>query len=177
MYAVSVRCRFRQKTGRRRCLQTFSLTVTMSDMRSTVIFRNEYIKTHRYISRQPEAGGIFIESNAKITARKIELYKKLRINKPVAKALICLSEDKEITSSIIEREAGLKQPEVSTAVKYLLANNWISVTEVKGKKAGRPVKYYKLIKSRDEIFDAIEGKVMENTNEMLKTLEELRKLS
>ena len=51
------------------------------------------------------------------------------------------------------------------------------MTEVKGKKAGRPVKYYKLIKSRDEIFDAIEGKVMENTNEMLKTLEELRKLS
>lgn len=138
-----------------------------ADGRSSVLYR---------IIRK--SGGNFVEKyNDKITERKIELYKKLGINKPVAKALICLSQDREVTSSIIERETSLKQPEVSNAVKYLVAHNWISVTEVKGKKAGRPVKYYKLIRTRDDIFKCIEEKEMERTREMLRTIDELKSLS
>ncbi len=75
----------------------------------------------------------------------IELLRKLKINRPIACTLACLAKGKEIPSQKIESLTGLRQPEVSIAMRYLLENNWIEVKEEKisnGK--GRPTKLYRL---------------------------------
>ena len=110
----------------------------------------------------------------------IELLKKLNIVRPVALTLICLSSinRNEITSREIERVSGLRQPEVSIAMKYLHKNNWVEMKEEKkdtGK--GRPVKLYKLIISLDEIISNIESEIISKNRNLLKNIEKLKSIS
>src|SRR5664279_4906233 len=87
----------------------------------------------------------------------VELLRKLNINRPVAFTLACLSNGEEISSQSIEMVSGLRQPEVSIAMRYLRENNWVDMREKKknmGK--GRPVKLYKLIVPMEAIIDTIE---------------------
>jgi Predicted transcriptional regulator len=108
----------------------------------------------------------------------VELLRKLNISRPVAKTLACLADGKELTSHSIEMSSGLRQPEVSIAMRYLKNNNWVNIREEKrdnGK--GRPVKYYKLIVSMDQIVEKIEENVLEERKMILKNIEELKKIS
>ena len=59
----------------------------------------------------------------------IELFKKLNVSRPIALTLTCLVKRKGITSQKIEMLTRLRQPEVSIAMRYLLKNNWIEVSE------------------------------------------------
>ena len=107
----------------------------------------------------------------------VELLRKLNISRPVAKTLACLSDGRELTSHAIEMTSGLRQPEVSIAMRYLKINNWIEVREEKrdnGK--GRPVKYYKLTVSMEKIIEKIEENVLEERKMILKNIEELKKI-
>ena len=110
----------------------------------------------------------------------IELLKKLNIPRPVALTLVCLSSiDKtEITSREIERITGLRQPEVSIAMRHLRKNNWIEIREEKkdsGK--GRPIKLYKLIVSLDKIISNIELEVISKNTDLLKNIEKFKSMS
>jgi len=108
----------------------------------------------------------------------VELLRKLNISRPVAKTLACLSDGKELTSHSIEMTSGLRQPEVSIAMRYLKSNNWVEVREEKrdnGK--GRPVKYYKLTVSMDKIIEKIEENILEERKIILKNIEDLKKIS
>jgi len=108
----------------------------------------------------------------------VELLRKLDISRPVAKTLACLADGRELTSHTIEMTSGLRQPEVSIAMRYLKNNDWIEVREEKrdnGK--GRPVKFYKLTVTMDKIIEKIEENILEESKMILKNIEELKKIS
>ena len=91
----------------------------------------------------------------------VELLRRLNINRPVAFTLACLSKGEEISSQCIEMVSGLRQPEVSIAMRYLRENNWVDMREEKKNQGkGRPVKLYKLMVSMETIIDTIEENVM-----------------
>ena len=91
----------------------------------------------------------------------IELLKKLNVSRPIALTLACLVKGKGITSQKIEMLTRLRQPEVSIAMRYLLKNNWIEVSEEKKSKGkGRPTKLYSLRVSINQIINVIEEKIL-----------------
>ena len=108
----------------------------------------------------------------------IELLKKLNVSRPIAITLTCLAKGKVITSQKIEMLTRLRQPEVSIAMRYLLQNNWIDVSEEKislGK--GRPTKLYSLIVPVDQIINVIEEKILAENMLVMRNIESLKKIS
>jgi predicted transcriptional regulator len=89
----------------------------------------------------------------------IELLKKLNVSRPIATTLACLVKGRGITSQKIEMLTGLRQPEVSIAMRYLLKNTFIEVSEEKKSKGkGRPTKLYSLRVPITQIINVIEEK-------------------
>jgi predicted transcriptional regulator len=108
----------------------------------------------------------------------VELLRRLSINRPVAFTLACLSNGEEISSQSIEMVSGLRQPEVSIAMRYLRENNWIDMREEKKNQGkGRPVKLYKLTVPMETIIDTIEENVMAESRTVLQNIERLKNLS
>ncbi len=108
----------------------------------------------------------------------VELLRRLNINRPVAFTLACLSKGEEISSQSIEMVSGLRQPEVSIAMRYLRENNWIDMREEKKNQGkGRPVKLYKLMVPMETIIDTIEENVMAESRTVLQNIEHLKNLS
>lgn len=108
----------------------------------------------------------------------VELLKMLNINRPVALTLACLSKGEEISSQCIEMVSGLRQPEVSIAMRYLRENDWIDMREEKKNQGkGRPVKLYKLTVRMETIINTIEENVMAESKAVLQNIERLKNLS
>jgi predicted transcriptional regulator len=108
----------------------------------------------------------------------VELLRRLNINRPVAFTLACLSKGEEISSQSIEMVSGLRQPEVSIAMRYLRENNWVDMREEKKNRGkGRPVKLYKLMVPMETIIDSIEENVMAESRTVLQNIERLKNLS
>ncbi|MHB8361645.1 MAG: MarR family transcriptional regulator [Thermoplasmataceae archaeon] len=77
------------------------------------------------------------------------------IPRSVAYTLVYIRNKGEITSVEIERETGLRQPEVSIAMQWLRRKGWINKRNMKKEGKGRPVHGYRLSKESDEILDEI----------------------
>ncbi len=108
----------------------------------------------------------------------VELLRSLNINRPVALTLACLSKGEEISSQCIEMISGLRQPEVSIAMRYLRENDWVDMREEKKNQGkGRPVKLYKLTVRMEAIIDTIEENVMAESKAVLQNIERLKNLS
>lgn len=108
----------------------------------------------------------------------VDLLRRLNINRPVALTLACLSKRKEISSQCIETVSGLRQPEVSIAMRYLRENNWIEIREEKKNQGkGRPIKLYSLIVPMETIVNRIEEKVLSESRTIIHNLERLKSLS
>jgi predicted transcriptional regulator len=108
----------------------------------------------------------------------VELLRRLNINRPVALTLACLSKGEEISSQRIEMVSGLRQPEVSIAMRYLRENDWVDMREEKKNQGkGRPVKLYKLTVQMETIINSIEEDVMAESKAVLQNIERLKSLS
>lgn len=108
----------------------------------------------------------------------VELLRRLNINRPVALTLACLSKGEEISSQCIEMVSGLRQPEVSIAMRYLRENDWIDMREEKKNQGkGRPVKLYKLTVQMETIINSIEEDIMAESKTVLQNIERLKNLS
>jgi Predicted transcriptional regulator len=108
----------------------------------------------------------------------VELLRRLNINRPVALTLACLSKGEEISSQCIEMVSGLRQPEVSIAMRYLRENDWVDMREEKKNQGkGRPVKLYKLTVQMEIIINAIEEDIMAESKAVLQNIERLKNLS
>ncbi len=70
--------------------------------------------------------------------------------------LAYLQDTNSATSSDFERAAGLRQPEVSLAMKQLMERGWIAEREEKKVGKGRPYKIYSLKIGFDEIVRQLE---------------------
>ncbi len=108
--------------------------------------------------------------------RFIDLLAEAGLNKNIARVIVYLSKAGEAVSRDIEREANLRQPEVSLAMKDLKSLGWIKEKEIKKKGKGRPLKSYKLsLDIRDIVRELVEKK-REELSKLEKELEELEKL-
>jgi len=66
------------------------------------------------------------------------------LSRPVARTLVYLQKVDTATSIDLERGTGLRQPEVSIAMRELKPFDWIEETEEKKPGKGRPNKVYSL---------------------------------
>ena len=100
----------------------------------------------------------------------------LGLSRPIAKTLSYLKDLKEATSTELERVTGLRQPEVSIAMRDLKERDWISEREEKRPGKGRPYKIYSLNTSFKDITAYFEEQTMKEFNEMQLTIKRLKEL-
>ncbi|HEY9204907.1 MAG TPA: MarR family transcriptional regulator [Candidatus Methanoperedens sp.] len=98
----------------------------------------------------------------------------LGLSRPIAKTLSYLKDLKEATSVELERMTGLRQPEVSIAMKDLKERDWILEREQKKPGKGRPFKIYSLKLSFKEIIAYFEKQKMKEFNEIQSNINRLR---
>lgn len=108
----------------------------------------------------------------------IELLRRINVSRPIALTLACLAKGREISSQSIEMISGLRQPEVSVAMRYLRENNWIDIREEKKSKGkGRPVKLYRLTVPMDCIVSKIEEEIIAESRIVLRNIERLKHIA
>ena len=108
----------------------------------------------------------------------IELFRRINVSRPIALTLACLAKGREISSQSIEMISGLRQPEVSVAMRYLRENNWIDIREEKKSKGkGRPIKLYRLTVPMDRIVSKIEEEIIAESRLVLRNIERLKHIA
>ena len=106
----------------------------------------------------------------------VHLLSSLGVQRNVAKVITYLAVAGESTSREIERGTGLRQPEVSIAMRTLRRESWIDEHDVKGEGKGRPHKVYALITSLDEIIKLIEEEKQKKSAEAMESILKLKEL-
>jgi predicted transcriptional regulator len=96
------------------------------------------------------------------------------IPRSVAYTLVYIRDKGEVTSVEIERETGLRQPEVSIAMQWLRRKGWINKRNMKKEGKGRPVHGYRLSKEFNEILDEIIGELSNKISEINENIEQLK---
>ena len=107
----------------------------------------------------------------------IELLQSLKTPRTESLAIACLLCGEELTSQTIERASGLRQPEVSVAMRPLRERGWIierNAKKTNGK--GRPTKYYKLTVPLGTIIETFESEIMQKNKEVMDSIDKLRNL-
>jgi predicted transcriptional regulator len=104
------------------------------------------------------------------------LLSNIGLKRNLAKALVYLAYVTESVSREIELGAGLRQPEVSIAMRELRERGWIEEWEQKKEGKGRPLKCYRLSTPLCDIIDSLEDVKRQEAQQdeesiaMLKTL-------
>jgi predicted transcriptional regulator len=100
----------------------------------------------------------------------------LGMKRPIARVLSYLKNRNEVTSVELERETGLRQPEVSIAAKELKEYGWINEREEKKPGKGRPHKVYSLNVGFNRIIAQLEKQQRKAADEMQKNIKRLKGL-
>ncbi len=100
----------------------------------------------------------------------------LGMSRNVARVLSYLQNKNEVTSVELERESGLRQPEVSIAMRELKERDWINEREEKKPGKGRPHKVYSLKVGFDEIIAQLEQQQEKEVDEVQIRIERLKAL-
>jgi predicted transcriptional regulator len=88
--------------------------------------------------------------------RLVTILRDLGFKKTTACVLVYLTNVREASSRDIERGTGLRQPEVSLAIKEMDAWGWIAQQEHKNPGRGRRIKLFRLTKPFTRIAAEIE---------------------
>ncbi len=99
------------------------------------------------------------------------------LKRNLAKALVYLANVNESMSRNIELGAGLRQPEVSIAMRELRERGWIEEWEQKKEGKGRPLKCYRLSVELCDIIDHLDDSRKRDAQEDEETIATLRSLS
>ena len=108
--------------------------------------------------------------------RFIEALKDLGMSRNIATTLTYLTNVPEASSQEIEMSTGLRQPEVSVAMRYMRKNTWISVHDKKTSGKGRPTKIYSLSAPVDRIVQHYENKILDETQATMKAIDKLKNI-
>jgi predicted transcriptional regulator len=100
----------------------------------------------------------------------------LGMNRNVAGLITYLKEVKEGSSRDIETATGLRQPEVSIAMRTLRQNNWVNERDVKTEGKGRPMKIYKLSVHIEEIIKHYEEVKNSESAQAMGSIQRLREM-
>jgi len=107
----------------------------------------------------------------------VQGLKSLGVNRNVASVITFLKDQKERSSREIETGTGLRQPEVSIAMRTLRERDWLTEHEIKGKGKGRPLKIYALRATIDEIVNYYEAEKAQESARTSEAIQRLKELS
>ena len=108
----------------------------------------------------------------------VHILHSLGVQRNVAKVITYLAVAGEATSRDIERGSGLRQPEVSIAMRTLRRENWVREWEIKSTEGkGRPSKVYALNTPVDEIIRSIEDEKRKKSAEAMESIQKLKDLA
>lgn len=109
-----------------------------------------------------------------IESETLNMLEQIGFARSAAKVLIYLSSGQEATSFEMEQVLGLRQPQVSIAIKRYAASGYIETREEKlDPKKGRPVKIYKMILPLKSVIEERTDKIAKNETLILKNSEKL----
>ncbi len=100
----------------------------------------------------------------------------LGMSRNVARILSYFQSSNEATSMELERGTGLRQPEVSVAMRELEERDWINERSEKKPGKGRPYKVYSLKVGFNKIISELEKQQKKAIDEMQKMIERLKEL-
>jgi predicted transcriptional regulator len=128
------------------------------------------------------AGGVtIIEAAIKVLDEKdqelVEALEAVGVRRNVATIIVYLKDLDEATSRDIEKGSWLRQPEVSIAMRTLREKGWIGEREVKGGGKGRPMRFYKLTVSIDDIIGHYEEEKRKESSQAMQSIQRLKEIS
>ncbi|UCE73631.1 MAG: ArsR family transcriptional regulator [Methanomassiliicoccales archaeon] len=95
----------------------------------------------------------------------------------ISKVLLFLSKKGEATSQKIEISMGLRQSEVSIALKNMRGRGGVTSKSLKRKGKGRPTQLYRLKISLRRIIKEIEGEKLKEIEDMKKKIARLKRFA
>ena len=107
----------------------------------------------------------------------IETLRELGASRSVATTMAFLMNVDEASSREIELSTGLRQPEVSLAMRLLHNQSWISVRSEKQHGKGRPTKIYSLAAPVDEIISYYEDMINKESQATILVIRKLKVMS
>jgi predicted transcriptional regulator len=107
----------------------------------------------------------------------IDTLRNLGMSRNVATMMAYLMNVNEATSQEIEISTGLRQPEVSLALKLMHNQSWISIRSEKKPGKGRPIKIYSLAAPVDEIICYYEEKIYKESQATILAIKKLKVMS
>jgi len=129
-----------------------------------------------------KAGGVtIIEAAVKVLDEKdqelIEALETVGVRRNVATIIVYLKDLDESTTRDIEKGSGLRQPEVSIAMRTFREKGWITEREVKGSGKGRPTRLYKLTVPIDDIIGHYEEMKLNESSRAMQSIQRLKEIS
>ena len=107
----------------------------------------------------------------------IETLRDLGTSRNVATMMAYLMNVDEASSREIEISTGLRQPEVSLAMRLMSNQSWVSVRSEKKPGKGRPVKIYSLMAPVDEIISYYEDQIYKKSQATILAIKKLKVMS
>jgi predicted transcriptional regulator len=107
----------------------------------------------------------------------IDTLRNLGMSRNVATTMAYLMNVDEASSREIEISTGLRQPEVSLAMRLMHIQSWISVRSEKKPGKGRPMKIYSLAAPVDEIISYYEDKIYKESQATISAIKKLKVMS
>ncbi len=107
----------------------------------------------------------------------VETLRNLGMQRNAAAMMAYLMNVDEASSREIEISTGLRQPEVSLAMRLMCKQSWVSVRSEKRPGKGRPVKIYSLMAPVDEIISYYEDKIYKQSQATILAIKKLKVMS
>jgi len=107
----------------------------------------------------------------------IETLRNIGMSRNVATAMAYLLNVDEASAREIEISTGLRQPEVSLAIRLMHNQSWVSVRSEKKPGKGRPMKIYSLAAPVDEIISYYEDKIYKESQATISAIKKLKVMS
>ncbi|OEU41228.1 transcriptional regulator protein [Methanosarcina sp. Ant1] len=107
----------------------------------------------------------------------IETLKTIGISRNVATTMAYLMNVDKASAREIEISTGLRQPEVSLAMRLMRNQSWVSVRSEKKPGKGRPMKIYSLAAPVDEIISYYEDKIYKESQATISVVKKLKVMS
>jgi predicted transcriptional regulator len=107
----------------------------------------------------------------------IETLRNLGTSRNVATMMAYLMNFDEASSREIEMGTGLRQSEVSLAMRLMSNQSWVSVSSKKKPGKGRPVNIYSLVAPIDEIISYYEDQIHKKSQVTVLAIKKLKVMS
>jgi predicted transcriptional regulator len=107
----------------------------------------------------------------------IDTLRNLGMSRNAATTMAYLMNVDEASSREIEISTGLRQPEVSLAMRLMHKQSWITVRSEKKSGKGRPMKIYSLAAPVDEVISYYEEKIYKESQATISAIKKLKVMS